>query len=134
MVNSMTFARKLLSIAVRQIILPCARICFLSAPFYGSSHKYKQEGLWVNRETVVKPLPDAYVFLVALLLMFGLLVNLQHLWSSVPAACRGGVRPAAHVTLFFFFQIRHFCPSERSSQWILYHISMDMSSSIIECF
>ena len=38
MVNSMTFARKHLSIAVRQIILPCARICFLSAPFYASSH------------------------------------------------------------------------------------------------
>jgi hypothetical protein len=38
MVNSMTFARKHLSIAVRQIILPCARICFLSAPIYGISH------------------------------------------------------------------------------------------------
>jgi hypothetical protein len=38
MVNSMTFARKHLSIAVRQIMLLCARICFLSAPFYGSSH------------------------------------------------------------------------------------------------
>ncbi len=34
----MTFARKHLSIAVRQIMLYGARICFLSAPFYGSSH------------------------------------------------------------------------------------------------
>jgi len=36
MVNSITLARKHLSNAVRQIMLPCARICFLSAPFYGS--------------------------------------------------------------------------------------------------
>jgi hypothetical protein len=39
MVHSMTFARKHVSIAVRQIMLPCARICFLAAPFYASSHK-----------------------------------------------------------------------------------------------
>ena len=38
MLHSITFARKHLSIAVRQIILPCARICFLSAPIYGISH------------------------------------------------------------------------------------------------
>src|SRR6266571_160307 len=42
MVNSMTFARKHLSIRVRQIILPCARICFLSAPFYASSHRVQR--------------------------------------------------------------------------------------------
>jgi len=39
MVNSVTVARKHVSIRVRQIMLPCARICFLSAPFYGSSHR-----------------------------------------------------------------------------------------------
>jgi hypothetical protein len=38
MVNLMAFARKHLSIRVRQIMLQCARICFFSAPFYGSSH------------------------------------------------------------------------------------------------
>jgi len=38
MVNSMTFDRKQLSTATRQIMLPCARICFLVAPFYASSH------------------------------------------------------------------------------------------------
>src|SRR5260370_9621388 len=32
------FARKHLSIRVRQIILHCARICFFSAPNYGFSH------------------------------------------------------------------------------------------------
>jgi hypothetical protein len=52
MVNSMTFARKHLSIAVRQIILPCARICFLSAPFYGSSHKLGSGTILVNDELI----------------------------------------------------------------------------------
>src|SRR5437763_1119587 len=56
MVHSMTFARKHLSMAVRQIMLPCARICFLSAPYYASSHTSKREHIpidddeakWVN--------------------------------------------------------------------------------------
>ena len=38
MVNLIVFVRKHLGIGERQIMLPCARICFLSAPFYGSSH------------------------------------------------------------------------------------------------
>ncbi len=46
MVNSMTFARKHVSIAVRQIMLPCARICFLAAPFYASSHSVTNTIIW----------------------------------------------------------------------------------------
>jgi hypothetical protein len=44
MVDSMTFDRKHLSIAVRQIMLLSDRICFFSAPNYGISHSLPQSG------------------------------------------------------------------------------------------
>src|SRR4051794_9553930 len=38
MVNSRSEERSVGNVGVCQMMLPCARICFLSAPFYGSSH------------------------------------------------------------------------------------------------
>jgi hypothetical protein len=61
MVNSVGFARKRLSMAVRQIILPCARICFLSAPFYGSSAgsmMREEMKLYLIENTLVTHLED----------------------------------------------------------------------------